>query len=191
MENNKLKNDLKLGAIIGGVLSVSFVLETMMVFSGNVNMYVLQSLLMLAVAVLHYYLLHRYTRSFSAGFSAEEGFSFGRGYQYIITLSAIAGLIVGVVKYLFLQVIIGYSTYMDRTIGAITDMLSAQGNIPASFVPMFSKTITDMQNTPEPPFYSTIFWGVASCVFFGALFGLIIAAVISRAPRPFDKQDNE
>ena len=52
-------------------------------------------------------------------YTAEEGFSFGQGYAYILSVSTVAGLIVGIVQYLYLHFFIGYANYTERTTAAL------------------------------------------------------------------------
>ena len=99
MEKTKFWKDVaKYGAIIGALLAVSFMLETRLQISASFGLYAIE---WIAVVVLHYYLLHRFTRRYSMMYTAEEGFSFGQGYAYILSVSTVAGLIVGIVQYLY------------------------------------------------------------------------------------------
>ncbi|WP_295935330.1 DUF4199 domain-containing protein [uncultured Alistipes sp.] len=188
MEKTNFWNDAaKNGAIIGAVLAVSMVLETMMSLSGSMKLYLLMSLEWIAVVILHYYLLHSFTRSRSNLYTAEEGFSFGQGYGYILTISAFAGIITGLVQYIYLHLILGYSNYTAKMATAMTDMISRSGGgVPASMESMVIQTIEQVQNSPEPSVIATVWSGVWVSLLFGALFGLIMAGVISRSPKPFD-----
>ena len=102
MEKQNFWNDAaKCGAIIGAILAVSMILETMMTLSGSMKYYALMTVEWIGVVVLHYYLLHRFTRNRSKLYSAEEGFSFGQGYLFVLAVSAFAGVIVGGVQYIY------------------------------------------------------------------------------------------
>ncbi|WP_418981659.1 DUF4199 domain-containing protein [Alistipes sp.] len=186
MENSLFwKKALRGGAIVGLLLAVSFMLETRMMLAGSFGLYALEWFL---VAVLHYYLLHRFTRSYSATFPVEEGFRFGRGYGFVLSMSVVAGVIVGLVQYLYLHLFIGYEHYTGRVADALTEMLSRGGGVPASMESVISQSMKQIENAPEPSFLSTVWAGTFSSLLFGLLFGLIIAGVLSRAPRPFDEQ---
>ena len=112
-KTNFWKDVAKYGAIIGALLAVSFMLETRLQISASFGLYAIE---WIAVVVLHYYLLHRFTRRYSMMYTAEEGFSFGQGYAYILSVSTVAGLIVGIVQYLYLHFFIGYGAYHSRII---------------------------------------------------------------------------
>lgn len=186
MENSLFwKQALRGGAIVGVLLAVSFMLETRMMLRGSFGLYALEWF----VAVgLHYYLLHRFTRSYSAPFPAEEGFRFGRGYGFVLSMSVVGGIIVGLVQYLYLHLFIGYEHYTGQITDALTRMLARSGGVPASMESMLAQTMKQIENAPEPSFLSTVWAGTFSSLLFGLVFGLIIAGVLSRAPRPFDQQ---
>ena len=82
-KTNFWKDVAKYGAIIGALLAVSFMLETRLQISASFGLYAIE---WIAVVVLHYYLLHRFTRRYSMMYTAEEGFSFGQGYAYILSV---------------------------------------------------------------------------------------------------------
>lgn len=186
MENNTFwKNTLRGGAIVGVLLAVSFMLETRMMLSGSFGLYALEWFI---AAGLHFYLLYRFTRSYSASFSTEEGFGFGRGYGAVLMMSVVAGVIVGAVQYLYLHLFIGYDHYTARIADAMTQAFSSGGNVPAQLAPMLAQVVEQLESATEPSFFATVWGGVFSSLMFGLLFGLIVAGILSRAPRPFDQQ---
>lgn len=190
-KNNFWNNAARQGAILGAVLAVSSVLENMMMLSGRLTLYALLTVETIAVIVLHYYLLHRYTRQRAALYTAEEGFTFGQGYGYLLAVSGFAGVIVGIVQYLYLHVIVGYANYVDHVVASVTETLAASGGMSASMEPLLNQMIAQMQSAPEPTVLATVWSGIFSSLLFGAFFGLIIAGVQARAPRPFDDGQNE
>lgn len=192
MEKNSFWNNAaRQGAILGAVLAASSVLENMMMLSGRLALYALLTVETIAVIVLHYYLLHRYTRQRAALYTTEEGFTFGQGYGYLLAVSGFAGVIVGVVQYLYLHVIVGYGNYVDRVVETMTEMLAASGGMTAAMEPLMNQTLVQLQSAPEPTVLSTVWSGIFSSLLFGAFFGLIIAGVQARAPRPFDNGQTE
>lgn len=192
MEKNSFWNNAaRQGAILGAVLAASSVLENMMMLSGRLALYALLTVEAIAVIVLHYYLLHRYTRQRAALYTTEEGFTFGQGYGYLLAVSGLAGVIVGIVQYLYLHVIVGYGNYVDRVVETMTEMLAASGGMTAAMEPLMNQTLVQLQSAPEPTVLSTVWSGIFSSLLFGAFFGLIIAGVQARAPRPFDNGQTE
>ena len=73
----------------------------------------------------------------------------------------------------------------------MTQMLAASGGMTAAMEPLMSQTLAQMQSAPEPTVLATVWSGIFSSLLFGAFFGLIIAGVQARAPRPFDDGQNE
>lgn len=145
-KTNFWKDVAKYGAIIGALLAVSFMLETRLQISASFGLYAIE---WIAVVVLHYYLLHRFTRRYSMMYTAEEGFSFGQGYAYILSVSTVAGLIVDIVQYLYLHFFIGYANYTERTTAALSDFIGRNGGVPANMESMLSQMFDQIQNTPN------------------------------------------
>lgn len=149
-KTNFWKDVAKYGAIIGALLAVSFMLETRLQISASFGLYAIE---WIAVVVLHYYLLHRFTRRYSMMYTAEEGFSFGQGYAYILSVSTVAGLIVGIVQYLYLHFFIGYANYTERTTAALSDFIGRNGGVPANMESMLSQMFDQIQNHPRTFFF--------------------------------------
>ena len=189
METNSFWNSAaRQGAVLGAVLAASSVLENLIMISGRIGLYMLLTVEMIAVVVLHYYLLHRYTRQRAALYTAGEGFTFGQGYGYLLAVSGFAGVIVGIVQYIYLHLIVGYANYVDHVVASVTETLAASGGMSASMEPLLNQMIAQMQSAPV---LATVWSGIFSSLLFGAFFGLIIAGVQARAPRPFDDGQNE
>ncbi len=181
----------KQGGVLGVVLALSMLFESYTILSGNIGLMSLMVFEWIAVVVLHYYLLHRYTKRYSLGFPTEEGFTFGQGYGYLMIVSAFAGLIVGVVEAIYLHLILGYSTYLERMINSLQVMLAQGGSASSSMEALLAQSFAEVQNAPIPPVLSTVWGGFFNTILFAALFGLIIAGVIARAPKLFDTTSDE
>lgn len=189
MEGKTFWNEAaKWGVIVGVLLSVSFVLENLMTVSGRMGLYYLMMLEWIGVVVLHFWLLLRFVQSRSSLYGAADGFSFGQGYGCVMAVSAFAGVIVGVVQAVYLHLIIGYQNYIERTITAMTDLISKSGSqMPASFEGILAQSFQQLRTAPVPSVLESVWSGLFSTLLFGAVFGLIIAAIATRAPRPFDE----
>lgn len=193
MEGKTFWNEAaKWGVIVGVLLSVSFVLENLMTVSGRMGLYYLMMLEWIGVVVLHFWLLLRFVQSRSSLYGAADGFTFGQGYGCVMVVSAFAGVIVGVVQAVYLHLIIGYQNYIDRTIEAMTDLISKSGSqMPASMEGLLSQSFQQMRTAPVPSVLESVWSGLFSSLLFGAVFGLIIAAIAARAPRPFDETNED
>lgn len=192
MEKNNFWNDAaRCGAILGVLLSLSFVVETCFTLSGKAALYTLYLVEWLTVVGLHYYLLQRYTRRRSRLYTSEEGFSFMQGYGFVLSISAFSGFIQGVVAYLYQHVVIGYEEYVDSLSQAMINITASQGTANAVFEQTVMNAITMLKDAPEPTLLQVVWSGLFASLLFGAIFGLIIAGTTSRAPRPFDTELNE
>lgn len=178
------------GAILGLILSASLIVENMLTFSGKFSLILLSGVVSLAVAILHYYLLHRYTRQRARLYSAEEGFSFGKGYSFILLISAFSGIITGAVTYIYQYIIIGYSSYIDRMSEMIRSVMQQAGPAAAALKGQFSNMVSTLQNTPEPSLLDVISGGIINSILFGLIFGLFIAGILSRPHNPFGESQN-
>ena len=73
----------------------------------------------------------------------------------------------------------------------MTGLFAQMGGASGSVEGMLSQIVNGLQNSPAPSILKTLWGGVWSSLLFGGIFGLIIAGVISRAPKPFDTEVNE
>lgn len=193
MERKTFWNEAaKWGVIVGLLLSVSFVVENLITVSGKMWLYYLMMLEWIVVVVLHFWLLLRFAQNRSRLYGAAVGFTFGQGYGAVMTVSAFAGVIVGVVQAVYLHLIVGYSNHIERIIAAVTELVSKSGSqMPASMEGLLSQSFQQLRTAPVPSVLQTVWGGLFSALFFGAVFGLIIAAITTRAPRPFDETNEE
>ncbi len=191
MEQKSYWNDAaRWGAILGVILAVSAVFEIVITLSGRLPLYTLMTVEMVAVVALHYWMLHKAVKQQAALFSADEGYTFGQGYGYLLTISAFAGLIVGAAQYLYQNVILGYDVYKERLLEAVTSIISSQP-IPAASEQIVTESLRAIETATAPSVFATIWGGVFNALLFGAIFGLIIAGVNARQPQPFNNTDNE
>ena len=193
MERKTFWNEAaKWGVIVGLLLSVSFVVENLITVSGKMWLYYLMMLEWIGVVVLHFWLLLRFAQNRSRLYGAAVGFTFGQGYGAVMTVSAFAGVIVGVVQAVYLHLIVGYSNHIERIIAAVTELVSKSGSqMPASMEGLLSQSFQQLRTAPVPSVLQTVWGGLFSALFFGAVFGLIIAAITTRAPRPFAETNED
>ncbi len=177
------------GAVLGLVLSGSFLLETAFSLSGNGTLRNLVAVESVAVAVLHYYLLHRYTRQRSMLFSKEDGFQFIHGYAFIQVISIFSGLLVGCTNFILTHLVIGYDRFLELSSQSLAEIASQAGN--QMLQGSINEMIMALQQADEPTLFDTIFSNVFTGWLFGAVFGLIIAGVVSRRPQLFGEQNKE
>lgn len=191
VNRNNFWNDAAVcGALLGALLGVSYLIETGVVLWGRPEILWLLTVEWIALFALHLWLIYRFVRRRSTLFAPEEGFSFGQGYGYIVAMSGFAGFLVGIVEAIF-QRIVGYETYVERMIDVMGALVGRGGGLPASMEGIFSQSVQMLRNTPAPSLLDTVCGGVFSGLLFGAFFGLIIAGVCARSPRPFETGTDE
>lgn len=177
------------GAVLGVILAASSIFEWEAALSGKLGWMGLIFLEWIAVVVLHYYLLNRYTKQYGAAFSVEEGFPFWRAYGYLLNVSLFAGVVVGAVQALYLHAIVGYSNYMARYVEMMKGLIAQMSSGGQQMAAILRQTMEQMQQAEAPSIISTAFSGIWSVVLFGLLFGLIIAGVLARSPKMFASKD--
>ncbi len=178
------------GGVIGLVLAASMFFETYASLSGRIGLMGLMLVEWVAVVILHYWLLNRYTKQYAAQFSDEEGFPFFRGYGYVLVLSLFAGVILGLAQAIYLHGVMGYGAYIEQYASALKELLASS---PASsqMEPMLKQMFTQLEAAPVPSVLQTAWGGVTNSILFGGFFGLIIAAVQSRSPKLFTPKNEE
>ncbi len=191
-DNRNFWNDAaRSGAIIGAVLGVSALVESQMALSGNLRWFAWLVVEYLVVVALHFWLLYRFTRRRSQLYSAEEGFTFGEAYKFLLTVSAFGGAIAGAVQALYVHVLLGFDNFLDRYLASVTSVLTKLGGIDATTENMLSQIFDQLRSAAAPSIVSTWLGGIWSGVLFGLVFGLIIAGVLARRPKPFDTPTHE
>ncbi|MDO4758924.1 MAG: DUF4199 domain-containing protein [Rikenellaceae bacterium] len=183
-------NAAKEGGVVGVLLAASMLFENYAFLSGSVGLMGLMMVEWIAVVVLHYWLLHRYTKRYGQQFPVEEGFPFGRAYSYVLILSIFAGVILGLVQAIYLHGIIGYEEYMTNYVNSIQELVSNSA-ASAQMAPMMKQMMAQLEAASTPSVLQTAWGAVTNSVLFGGLFGLIIAAVVSRNARPFAPKEEE
>ncbi len=177
------------GAVLGLILSGSFLVETACSLSGSLALRIFLVAESVAVAVLHYYLLHRYTRQRSQLYSREEGFLFMHGYAFIQVISIFAGLLVGCTNFILTHLVIGYDRFLELYSQALVEIASQSGN--SALMGPLNQMIGTLQQAEVPTLFDIIFSNVFSGWLFGAVFGLIISGVLARRPQLFGEQNHK
>lgn len=177
------------GALLGLLMLVSHIFEQLMLLNGDLSRMGIVGAEMIVVFGLYTYLLFRFTKRHSQQFSQEEGFSFGKGFTYILTISIFTSIIVGLGGYIFTHSIIGYQQYVDGIVNMYTNVLST-AELPSQVIGSYEQMLEHIAEQPEPSIFSTITSSIWSYTFLGALVGLIIAGIVKREPNIFNNDNN-
>ena len=190
-----LNDMLVKGAILGGVMLLSNIAETSMLYYGNsVQWITVLSIECLVAMAAYCYLIYRFTKNYANLVLSERKqlpfFSYGNGLSYATSISMLAGVIVALGSYMFRHYIVGYENYITATIKLVQDAIS-QTEIPASMVGTYEQMFKAMQAQEEPSLISAILSGVWSYLIAGTFVGLIVSAFTKHTPNIFNEQDEQ
>jgi uncharacterized membrane protein len=93
-------------------------------------------------------------------------------------MSLLAGVLAGLSQSIYTS-IIGYGAYIDGYIARLEEMLS--------LMPMdsttFDNVIDQLRATEQPSVFANVLSSMNTYMFFGAIVGLIVAAIVRRNPQ--------
>lgn len=198
MSNNCFWNEtLKLGAILGALMSISTMLESYVIYYSAIPL-VRASMIYLAewlvVVVAYVWLMYRFTKSYSNRYFDEgAGFSFSQGFGFVITLSLFVAIMVGVTTTLFYSVM-GFDGFIDGYIARIDELVAYMGanNIAMNSVAEDIELLRDnIRALQQPSMLSNILAAINNYVLSGLIIGLTIAAILRRKPVIVERNENE
>ena len=193
-QNLFLNSVLNKGAVLGLVMLCSHIFEQCaVVYGGNMVWFSVMGAEMLAVAVLYVWMLYRFAKSFSVAVMEEQGevkmFNYSRGFSYVASVSSLAGVIVGLGRYVMHSVVIGHDNYLKAMVSSVQTALSASSES-STLMSTYEPMLKQMMTQPEPGIFATIISTVWGYMVWGIIIGLIIAAVVKREPVLFDNKEN-
>lgn len=176
---------LKKGAVLGCLMALSKIYETWVITSGGkVSGLGLMATEWIVLLVVYIWLLYRFTKRFSLRCMEEmeepKFFPYSTGLTYVITVALLAGIIVGVCSYAFMQAI-SYEAYVQGTIKTVQNALT-ESHVPASLGKMYDQMFAEMRKAPEPTLWKTISSTAWSYLFGGTVLGLIISGIVKKNP---------
>lgn len=197
-------NILTKGAILGCLMLASHTAKlSMLIYGGTLKWLGVMCLEMIAVMVLFVYLLYRYTKQYTGlinKMQMSQGrpmkFSYANGLCYIIAISTLAGVIVGVGDFVFHK-IIGHEVFIQRIMEIFSNMISGMGT--TSDMPTVREQIDEfnkkIMEIPNPTLFDCVFGSMWNYMFSGLILGLIIAAFTRQEAQPTftptDSEDND
>lgn len=190
-----LNDMLTKGAILGGVMLLSSIAETsMLYYGGNYIWLAAMSVEAIALFIVYITLTYRFTKGYANMVLSERKeipfFTYGSGLSYVVSISMLAGVIVALGGYMFRHYVIGYENYISSYVKLLQDAIS-QAEVPASMVGTYEEMFSAIQSQDEPSLISTVLSGIWSYLVLGTFVGLFVAAFTKREPKIFDKKENE
>lgn len=194
-QNLFLNSLLRGGAILGLVMVVSHYIEQCaLVYGGTVVWYSLMTLEMFVAAAIFVWLVYRLTKGYAADVMAEQRdvkfFTFGAAMGYATAISALAGVIVGLGRYILHNIIIGHSVFNERVIASVMEMLKANPET-NQLMGVYNEMFSQMAAMPAPTVMQTILSTVFSYTISGLIVGVIIAGFVKKEPNIFTPTQNE
>lgn len=186
---------LRSGAIIGFVMALSFVAERYLLAFSQMPLLKASVIYMvewLVVCGLFIWLLVRFTRRRANTADPKLGFPYSLALSYILMVSALAGVLVGVADTAYISTM-GYDIYVNGIVERITqlkEMYLSMG-VPASEMDMFDDYASKLRFVEQPSMWLNVVSKLQSYMIFGGLPGFIIAGVVSRRPSFGEPKDNQ
>ena len=189
---------LRSSAILGVVMAISHIFERhIMLFSG-LSLGTSSLILLLEgiiAAVVFVGMLYYFTRRLAKGWNEkvefmgqvlDVKFSYSRALSYVLTVSMLASIIVGVASTIYIDVV-GYDVYIAAQIDYVQetiDFVKAYGQMSGDEGALSAKgmenMIMQMETSERPSMFATIISLMSSYMLYGGLVGLVIAAVARR-----------
>lgn len=195
MNNNFWNDALRSGAILGLVMGLSRIFESYQLYlsdmQGVTTLIVLEWLF---AAALFVYLLYRFAKQRSMRFSQKEGYSYGQAMSYLLIVSMLTGIIVGVMEYLFTE-FVGYDAIVAGYISLIDEYrtMVASAGVPASSMGVLEQLKGTIRDSQEPTILNNVLSALNLYFMTGGVVSLVISAFVKRDANPFaeEKQDDK
>lgn len=182
---------LRSAAVVGVAMSLSHILEQyVLVYS---TMDVATATLLVAFEALvaaagfvamHYYFVRRVAKQWHERLDVGEGriievkFTYGRALSYVLMVSMLAGVIVGVANTLYTDMQ-GYDLYISSILERFDELLSMPGLLPEQRA-AFDEFTSLLESSEAPSIFENILSYVNTYMFFGGITGFAVAYVARR-----------
>ncbi|MBQ7855691.1 MAG: DUF4199 family protein [Alistipes sp.] len=185
---------LNKGAILSLLMVASAIFEQCaVVYGGTMSWMSAMGLEYVASIVVYVWLAYRFTKRFSLQVMELQKevkmFTYAQGLSYVVTLSMLTGLLVGLGGYLFRHFVVGYAEYVEATIRTLQRVL-AESQVPASVMGSYKQLFAQLASQPEPTLLSALLSNIWSYMLSGTLLGLLVAGAVKREPQLFNTDDD-
>lgn len=189
---------LRSAAIVGIVMSVSHIFEKYIMLFSDLGLGASSLIIFIegiVAAVLFVGMLYYFTRRLAKGWNErveymgqvlDVKFSYSRALSYVLTVSMLASVIVGVASTIYVD-IIGYDIYLAAQIAYIeetVDFVNAAGQMSGSenlvSVESMEDFVSQLEASERPSMFANIISLMSSYMLYGGLTGLVVAAVARR-----------
>lgn len=189
---------LRSAAIVGIVMSVSHIFEKYITLFSDLGLGASSLIIFIegiVAAVLFVGMLYYFTRRLAKNWDEkveymgqvlDVKFSYSRALSYVLTVSMLASVIVGVASTIYVD-IIGYDIYLAAQIAYIeetVDFVNAAGQMSGSenlvSVESMEDFVSQLEASERPSMFANIISLMSSYMLYGGLTGLVVAAVARR-----------
>ncbi len=185
---------LRSGAILGVVMALSRIVEMYLLAYSSLDMGSMSMWFLLewvVAAVIFVWLLVRMSKRRAAATDPKYGYSYSMALAYILMISMLAGIMVGVADTLFIGVM-GYDAYIDGMIGRIDEIRQLYVSMNITSVDAdFSAMISALRSAERPSMMSAIFSMFNSYVLVGGVVGLVVAGIVCRKPQIISENQDD
>ncbi len=183
---------LRSGAIIGGVMSLSYIFERYLLAYSDMALLKASAIYCiewLVACVVFIWLVARFTRRRANALPEQMGAVYSYLLSYILFTSMLSGVLVGVAETLYISVM-GYECYITGLIGRIDQLqqMYIDMGISASDMAIFEQYTTQLRYMEQPSIFVTLFNQLQVYAIMGCIPGFIIASVNSRRLRRMREQ---
>lgn len=186
MNNKDFWQDvLRSGALLGVVMSFSLIVEQYIMVCSPLSLAMGSFIYFVewcSVAVIFVVALYRLTRRRAKESDPQVGYGYAQALSYILLISALTGVVVGVVHMLFISVI-GYDGYVEGMLHRIDEMRSmmlASGG--GSYNALFEQMVSGLRSAEQPTIIDYVILSANNYILCGGVVGLIIAGFVRREP---------
>ena len=188
------KDILNKGAILGVLMTVSAIFEQCtIIYGGTISWMSAMGFEYVVSIVVYVWLIYRFAKHFSLQVMDMQKdiktFSYAQGFLYVIMLSILTGVVVGLGTYIFRHFVVGYTEYVEATIRAMQNVLK-ESQLPSSVTSSYKQLFSQMASQVEPTIFSVLLSSCWNYMFTGTLLGLVIAGIVKREPQLFNS-DND
>ena len=183
---------LRSGAILGGVMSLSYIFERYLLAFSDMALLrasAIYSLEWLVACIALVWILARFTRRRAEALPVEVPVTYSYLLSYILLTSMLSGVLVGVADTLYVSTM-GYDLYITGLVGRIEQLqqMYVDMGVSASEMTFFEQYADQLRYVEQPSMLLTVFGKLQTYAIMGCIPGFIIASVNSRRVRRMREQ---
>ena len=183
---------LRSGAILGGVMSLSYIFERYLLAFSDMALLkasAIYSLEWLVACIAFVWILARFTRRRAEALPVEVPVTYSYLLSYILLTSMLSGVLVGVADTLYVSTM-GYDLYITGLVGRIEQLqqMYVDMGVSASEMTFFEQYADQLRYVEQPSMLLTVFGKLQTYAIMGCIPGFIIASVNSRRVRRMREQ---